>query len=435
MYSHWVNYYKVNNGNKSIARYKGYIIREVEYFQYLESKARQIFKSFDYDEIRTPIFELTELFVRGIGEETDIVSKEMYTFEDKKGRSITLRPEGTAPVVRALIEHNLLVQKPIQKFYYIGPMFRYERPQQGRQRQFHQIGVEFFGVESPTADAEVIYLFSHFLSEIGFPDNVTKINNIGCRKCRPEYIKALRNYLLKIKDSLCEDCIRRAETNPMRVLDCKNPECISALKNIPVSADFVCKECKKHFDLLKLSLDKLNLQYEIFPHLVRGFDYYTKTVFETTLRGLGAQDAVLGGGRYDDLVEDLGGNPTPAVGASFGVERLIIALQANAIKPDTVSDVDIYFLCLSDGLLDESLKIVTAVRNKNLRVRFDCAARSMKSGLRQANAADSQFVFILGEDEFKNNQIIIKHLKTGEQKVVSLNTLLTIDNFIEFLEV
>lgn len=407
---------------KAVRGTRDLLTGDIEYFQYIEDIARQMFKNADYDEIRTPIFEETELFVRGIGEETDIVSKEMYTFPDKKGRSLTLRPEGTAPVVRALIENNLLNQKSIQKLYYTGPMFRYERPQQGRYRQFYQIGMEIFGSDSPVADAEIIYLCSTLLKKIGFKDNITKINNIGCKKCRPNYTDELKQFLKSKSANLCEDCNRRAEINPMRALDCKIPQCIEEYKNIPLINKFVCDECWDHFDMVKLLLDKQGLQYEINPRLVRGFDYYSKTVFETTLGGLGSQDAVLGGGRYDGLVEDLGGKPTPAIGAGFGLDRLVLAIKSNnidiAIKP-----IDIYFLCLAESLYAESFRIINIARENNLKVRFDFSTRSMKSGLRQANTANARFVCLFGEDEFIRNIIILKNLQNGEQQEIMLDDL------------
>ena len=296
---------------------------EVPYFQFLEDTARSVFERYGYREIRTPMFESTELFVRGIGEETDIVSKEMYTFQDRKGRSLTLRPEGTAPVVRAMIEHELLKQQGAQpRVYYIGPMFRYERPQAGRQRQFNTAGVEFFGCPSPLADAEVIAMMSTYLKALGFAEVRSKVNSIGNTASRQAYNAELRQLLAGVKDSLCPDCQRRAELNPLRVLDCKVPSCQEHYKSFPALGDFLDADSCAHYDAVRAALGQLGVDYIQTPGLVRGFDYYSHTVFETCLAGLGAQDAVAGGGRYDGLVEQLGGAPTPAVGFGFLTLRL-----------------------------------------------------------------------------------------------------------------
>lgn len=398
---------------------------EIEYYQYLEQLAHKVFSAFDYDEIRTPLFEMTNLFVRSIGEETDIVSKEMYTFQDKKGRSLTLRPEGTAPVVRAIIEHNLLQDRGMKKFYYIGPMFRYERPQFGRQRQFYQIGVEIFGCAEPSADAEVISLSSYFLEQVGFKDFATRVNTVGCPECRKEYNKLLRTYLNQRENELCDDCKRRAKINPLRVFDCKNSSCKKAIADAPKIKPNVCEKCAEHFNGLLRFLDALKVKYVVDENLVRGFDYYTRTVFETVLSGLGAQDAVLGGGRYDNLVAELGGPPTPGIGMSFGVERLVLAMKNNNISlpEDFVRKVDCYVIALEETALMECTKIADMLRRMGKRTRFDGTPRSLKSGLRSANRSNARFALIIGEQELNEQTILIKDLQSGKQEHIPCDAL------------
>lgn len=410
---------------KAVRGTKDLLPGEVEYYQFIEHLAHQLFSVYDYAEIRPPIFEMTDLFVRSIGQETDIVSKEMYTFQDKKGRSLTLRPEGTASVVRALIEHNLLQERTIQKFYYIGPMFRYERPQAGRQRQFYQIGVEFFGVAEAVADAEVISLFSFFLQQLGFTHPETKINSVGCPGCRQEYNKILRAFLQEHLDELCPDCQRRATINPLRVFDCKEETCHKTLKSAPRIRQHICGECKLHFSELIKLLDALQVQYIIDDNLVRGFDYYTRTVFETTLPGLGAQNAVMGGGRYDHLVAELGGEPTPGIGASFGVERLVVAMKAHNLIPPSLQQqkVDFYVIALDNQGITQATLIADSLRRQGKRTRFDCKPRSLKSGLKAADKSNAKFAIIIGENELKNNELLIRNLANGEQNLVPFTGL------------
>ncbi len=401
---------------------------EIEYYQFLEQLAYEVFSSFDFEEIRTPMFEMTELFVRSIGEETDIVSKEMYTFKDRKGRSLTLRPEATAPVVRALIEHKMLPEgAAVQKLWYSGPMFRYERPQHGRQRQFHQIGVEIFGVEDASADAEVISLFTFFLRRAGFSELKTRINTVGCPECRNLYNAQLRAFLKGRLKDLCPDCKRRTKTNPLRVFDCKQPGCQKVLADAPRIRPFVCQKCADHFSQLCSALDALDIDYVVDDSLVRGFDYYTRTVFETVLPGLGAQDAVLGGGRYDVLVEELGGTPTPATGASFGVERLVLAMKKNniPIPAEYTRSVDFYVFALMDAGKEPCMKIVDMLRKEGKRVRFEYSERSMKSGLRAANRAAAKFALIIGEQELKDRNVLVKEMETGEQRNIPLTDFQT----------
>lgn len=393
---------------------------EASCFTFLERTARSVFTAYDYGEIRTPIFESTDLFVRGIGASTDIVSKEMYTFADRKGRSLTLRPEGTAPVVRAVIEHNLLKSNQIVKLFYIGPMFRYERPQYGRQRQFTQFGAEFFGVGEPTADAEMISLSNCFLKSLGFQNVTTAINTIGCEACRPKYNTALKTFLRQRVQKLCSDCQHRAEVNPLRVFDCKQTSCKSELAHAPDISDFTCKDCEQHFSILVKLLAELQVNVTVSRSLVRGFDYYTRTVFETTLGGLGAQDAVLGGGRYDNLIEELGGPPTPAVGVSFGIERVIVAMQKQQIAVPSEYDVRVFILASDEEALALATRLADLARHNMIRTRFDGTVRSLKSGLRAADKAGAQHVVIIGKHELQQHRVIVKHLESGQQHDMSI---------------
>ena len=398
---------------------------EISYFQMMESAARSVFARYGYSEIRTPIFEYTEVFTRSIGEETDIVSKEMYTFPDRKGRSLTLRPEGTAPVVRAMIEHNILKAQPQTKVYYIGPMFRYERPQAGRQRQFNTAGVEFFGCPSPLADAEVIVMLNAYLAALGFGATTVKINSIGNSESRQAYNTELRRRLAAVKDRLCPDCQRRAEVNPLRVLDCKVPEDQALYKDFPPLSEFLDAPSRAHFDTVLAALDQLGVSYVRTPNLVRGFDYYSHTVFETCLEGLGSQDAVLGGGRYDGLVEELGGPATPAVGAGFGLERLLLAMKARNIVPPTDPETDraIYVIALDDTCLVAGAKLAESIRASGRKAVFDLVSRSIKAGLRSANKIGASRVAIIGAEELSAGVAVFKNLEDGKEKRVTLGDL------------
>lgn len=396
---------------------------EAPYFQFLEATARAVFERYGYREIRTPMFESTELFVRGIGEETDIVSKEMYTFQDRKGRSLTLRPEGTAPVVRAMIEHELLKQQGAQpRVYYIGPMFRYERPQAGRQRQFNTAGVEFFGCASPLADAEVIAMVNTYLEALGFRGVKTKVNSIGNTASRLAYNAELRRLLAGIRDSLCTDCQRRAELNPLRVLDCKVPACQEHYKNFPALGDSLDAESRAHYDAVRAALGHLSVSYVETPGLVRGFDYYSHTVFETCLEGLGAQDAAAGGGRYDGLVEQLGGPATPAVGFGFGLERLAIAMQAAGIVPPGAapSKETLYVLALEESCLAAAAQLAQSVRAAGRAVQFDLVPRGFKPGLRAANRTGCAMMAVIGGTELAESVVLIKDLAAQQERRIPL---------------
>lgn len=397
---------KVQKGTKDI------LPQEVEQWHRLEKNALEIFTRYGYKEIRTPIFEATELFARGVGDTTDIVNKEMYTFE-KSDRSLTLRPENTAGVVRSFIENGMARLSAPVKLWYKGPMFRYERPQAGRQRQFHQVGVEMFGIKAPTADAEVILLAVNYLKSLGLNDLEVEINSLGCPKCREEYKRKIKEVLKPEFDNLCEDCQNRYEKNPLRLLDCKVETCkeIFAKPEIQkvIQSDFICDECAEHYATLKTYLDKLEVPYVENKLLVRGLDYYNRTVFEIKSNNLGSQNAVCGGGRYDSLVRNLGGEDTPAVGWAMGMERL------NSLLPDVEPEkLDGYIVSNSSA---DAFLLAQELRNKGLNVEFDLANKKFTKQLEKASKV-AKFALILGEDEINNGKVAVKNLETSEQVAV-----------------
>ena len=397
---------KVQKGTKDI------LPQEVEQWHRLEKNALEIFTRYGYKEIRTPIFEATELFARGVGDTTDIVNKEMYTFE-KSDRSLTLRPENTAGVVRSFIENGMARLSAPVKLWYKGPMFRYERPQAGRQRQFHQVGVEMFGIKEPTADAEVILLAVNYLKSLGLNDLEVEINSLGCPKCREEYKRKIKEVLKPEFENLCEDCQNRYEKNPLRLLDCKVETCkeIFAKPEIQkvIQSDFICEECAEHYATLKTYLDKLEVPYVENKLLVRGLDYYNRTVFEIKSNNLGSQNAVCGGGRYDSLVRNLGGEDTPAVGWAMGMERL------NSLLPDVEpKKLDGYIVSNSSA---DAFLLAQELRNKGLNVEFDLANKKFTKQLEKASKV-AKFALILGEDEVKSGKVSVKNLETSEQIAV-----------------
>lgn len=383
-------------------------------WQKMQENAKNIFQSANYSEIRTPIFEATELFKRGVGDSTDIVNKEMYTFctggKDKNENSITLRPENTAGVVRAYIEHNISRQSPPQKFWYFGPMFRYERPQAGRQRQFHQIGVEVFGAKEPSADAETILMASEFLKSVGVDNLQVELNTLGCPKCREAYRNSIKEVLKPYLKQLCYDCQIRYEKNPLRILDCKDENCrkifeCDEIQNVILS-DYVCDECAQHFSEVQKYLDTLGINYTRNKLLVRGLDYYTRTVFEIKSNSLGSQNAVCGGGRYDGLVEMLGGPSTPAVGWAMGAERLYELIEK--VQPKKLD----YFVVTKYP--QQALKVCNDLRNKGYSCDFDMQNRKFAKQLEKASKV-ANFAVIIGEDEIEKNFYTVKNLSTGEQ--------------------
>ena len=394
--------------------------QEVDKWHILEENALKIFSRYGYKEIRTPIFEATELFARGVGDTTDIVNKEMYTFE-KSERSLTLRPENTAGVVRAYIENGMARLSPPVKLWYKGPMFRYERPQKGRQRQFHQVGVEMFGIKEPTADAEVILMAVNYLKSLGLNDLDVEINSLGCPKCREEFKKRLKEVLKPEFDNLCDDCKTRYEKNPLRLLDCKVESCKAIFEKPEIQkviqADYICEECAEHFAKLKTYLDKLNVKYNVNKLLVRGLDYYNRTVFEIKSNNLGSQNAVCGGGRYDSLVKNLGGDDTPAVGWAMGMERL------NSLLPDSEPQkLNGYIVSTSPV---DAFELAEELRNDGFNIEFDLSNKKFTKQLEKASKV-ADYALILGEDEIKAGKVSVKNLATGEQKTVSRQELRSI---------
>ena len=388
-------------------------------WQELESIVKNVCSRFGYQEIRTPIFEETGLFSRSVGEETDIVSKEMYTWEDRDGTSLTLRPELTASVVRSFIQHNLGGQSPIQRLFYMGPLFRRERPQKGRQRQFHQFGVEAFGSANPEQDAEIIAIAWHILSQCGLIENtVLNLNSIGSGECRNAYRNALKDYISPYLGQLSETSQKRFINNPLRILDTKSERELDLLKDAPKISNYYSEDDDTHLESLKNFLEAMNIPFTINHRLVRGLDYYTKTVFEFNSSQLGAQDAMLGGGRYDGLVEVLGGRPTPGIGFAAGMERFLIAMD-DQDRGNNDPIVDIYFVCLDEKGLPRTLQLSNELRNNGFKVIFDPLRRSMKSQLRDANKSGARFALILGETEMNDNAIGFKDLKQGTQKTIA----------------
>ena len=397
---------------------------ESEKWVYLEGLFREVCKTFGYDEIRTPVFEHTELFQRGIGETTDVVQKEMYTFEDKGKRSITLKPEGTAPAARAFIENKLYAGAQPTKLFYVTPCFRYERPQAGRMRAFHQFGIEVFGSDKSSIDAEAIALAMEFFKKVGLKRLSLRINSIGCPKCRKEYNELLMKYLEGKKSSLCETCIDRIEKNPMRVIDCKNDSCKEAISDIPLMLDHICEECKDHFEKVKVYLQSMGVGYEIDPKIVRGLDYYTKTAFEIISEDIGAQSTVCGGGRYDNLVSELGGPNTPAIGFGMGIERLLLTIQNNEIKLPIPKGLDIFIVTIGDAAQAESMKILSRLRENGISADKDHLGRSVKAQFKYSDKQNSRFTIVLGEDEMKNDSITLKDMKSSEQFEIKLSNLM-----------
>ena len=391
---------------------------EIGRWHFVEDCAREIFARHGFREIRTPVFESTELFARGIGEGSDIVAKEMYTFLDRKGRSLTLRPESTAPVARAYIEHQMHRGSGLQRLYYIGPMFRYERPQMGRMRQFHQIGVEVLGSDHPAVDAETLETLMAFLGRLGLGEAELVLNSVGCPACRPAYRAALLAYLEPRKATLCEDCRRRMVDNPLRCFDCKVAADRTTMAEAPTITDFLCAECRGHFGRVVGFLRVGGIRHRLDPRLVRGLDYYRRTSFEVTLPGLGAQNALLGGGRYDGLVRELGGPDVPGFGFAVGQERLVMSLPAAAdVSPETP---EIFVAAVGEEGVERALVVARAVRSAGRRVVFDpLPDKSLKAQLRRANDLRVRFVLILGESEIRARAVTIKSMSDGTQETIA----------------
>ena len=393
-------------------------------WNYVEGKIRDLCHRYGYQEIRTPMFEHTELFQRGIGDGTDVVDKEMYTFEDRGRRSITLRPENTASAVRAYLQNKLYGDSSLVKLFYIGSMFRYDRPQAGRMREFHQFGIEALGEENPMVDAEVILVAIDFLQSLGLQGLELALNSVGCPKCRAEYRKALQDYFRPHLDDLCEDCRDRFERSPLRILDCKVDAEKPYMADAPKITDYLCDDCRNHFEQVQACLRAVGVDFMLDPRLVRGLDYYTKTAFEIKYPPLGAQSAVAGGGRYDGLIEEIGGKPTPAVGFATGLERVLLALEKQELLPQQDKRIDAFIVALGEAAQGPAFKLLTELRRAGLTAGMDYAGRSMKAQMKQANKAGARFALILGEDEVKEACVQLKDMAKSEQTKVSFANII-----------
>ena len=402
---------------------------EVGYWLFLEDTAREICAEYNYREIRTPVFEHTELFHRGVGDTTDIVEKEMYEFQDKGGRSITLRPEGTAPVVRAYLENQLNSEAQPVKLFYIGPMFRYGRPQMGRLRQFHQFGIEVFGTHDPAIDAEVMALCMDYFARLGLCGLQLRINTVGCHVCRPINRAKLQEYLKDYLDDLCDTCKDRYERNPLRIFDCKSESCRKIVSGAPTPADTLCPECSEHFQLVKEYLSMLDIPFVEDRELVRGLDYYTRTAFEVVADGLGAQSSIGGGGRYDALVETCGGPDTPGMGFALGLERIILSLQAHGVEV-TQQDKNAVFVATLSGEespleVKKAFQIQALLRGRGFSADKDYLGRSLKAQMKYANKKGFRYAVIVGGEELSRGCVILRHMETGEQQEAAIETIIT----------
>lgn len=403
---------------------KDIIPAEAYKWNYLEGKFRDLCRLYGYEEIRTPVFEHTELFKRGVGDTTDIVQKEMYTFKDRGDRDLTLKPEGTAGVIRAFIENKMYAETQPTKLFYITPCFRYERPQSGRQRQFHQFGVEAIGSDTPSLDAEVISLAMQFLGEAGLKDLTVSINSVGCPICREEYNKLLKDYLSAKADVLCDLCNDRRDKNPMRVIDCKNETCQANIVDIPLMADHLCDDCKDHFTKLKSYLDEMGINYLVDKKIVRGLDYYKRTAFEIISNDLGAQSTVCGGGRYDGLVEQIGGpSGYSGIGFGLGAERLLLTLEANGVEIDNPNHTDIFVVTIGDRAKLKSFSILKDLRVNHISADKDHLDRSLKAQFKYSNKINSRYTIVIGDDELDKDEATLKNMETGDQKLIKISEL------------
>ena len=393
-------------------------------WNYVENKFREICSLFGYEEMRTPVFEHTELFKRSVGDTTDIVQKEMYSFTDKGGRDITLKPEGTAGVVRAFIENKLYADTQPTKLFYITPCFRYERPQAGRQRQFHQFGIEALGSDKPSLDAEVIALAVQFFTEVGLKDLAVSINSVGCPTCRAEYNARLKEYLDKKSDVLCETCLERKDKNPMRVIDCKNPTCKENLNDIPFMVDHICDDCKDHFEKLQTYLKEMDINFVVDKTIVRGLDYYKKTAFEIISNDIGSQSTVCGGGRYDGLVEQLGGpKGVSCIGFGLGAERLLLTMENNNIEIENPYATDIFIVTIGDEAKTKSFKLLKDLRTNHISAENDHLDRSVKAQFKYSDKINAKFTIVIGDDELANDTATLKNMSTSEQTTIKLSEI------------
>ncbi len=390
-------------------------------WQFVEDVMRKESASYGFKEIRTPVFEHTELFARGVGQTTDVVQKEMYTFDTKGGESVTLRPEGTAGAARAVLEHGLVNDSlPIKASYFVS-CYRYEKPQAGRLREFHQFGLECYGTQSPVADAELICAAQSIFDRLGIKQLRLEINSIGCPTCRAEYHKALKEYFYGYKDELCETCNSRLEKNPMRILDCKSPVCSKIAQGAPKITDYLCDECKEHFASVQKYLDAAGVEYTVNPTIVRGLDYYTKTVFEFVTDFIGAQGTVCGGGRYDGLIEELGGKHLPSLGFAMGIERLLMLMDKQGIEIPEPSTCDLYVAVMGESASLKSFEIIKAVRSCGLIAETDVVGRGLRAQMKYADKIGAKFSMVLGDNEIEQGKAVIKNMSSGEQTEIVLD--------------
>ena len=390
-------------------------------WQLVEQVMREEASLYGYGEIRTPVFEHTELFQRSVGETTDVVQKEMYTFNDKGGRSITLRPEGTAGAVRALLEHALYNEGLPVKLYYFTSCYRYEKPQAGRLREFHQFGVEAFGSADPIADAETILLAKSIFDRLGMRGYSIEINSIGCPECRAKYHQALKEYFSASVDQLCDTCKDRLDRNPMRILDCKNPPCAEVAKGAPIMLDYLCDDCREHFEGVKGYLNDAGVKYEVNPTIVRGLDYYTRTVFEFVSNDLGSQSTFCGGGRYDALVAEMGGKPLPALGYAIGLERVLMILQAQGIKLPVQSQCELFVAAIGEAAQKRAFGLTRRMRECSVFAQFDSCGRSLKAQMKYADKIGAKYTLVLGDDELQSGRGKLKNMETGELTEITLD--------------
>ncbi len=389
----------------------------------VEKAFADICRRYGFKEIRTPVFEHTELFARGVGDTTDIVEKQMYTFEDYAKRSITLKPEGTSPVVRSFIEHKQYAEIQPTKYYYDIPCFRYEKPQSGRLREFHQFGIEIFGTMDMMADSEVIVLAADFLAGLGIKDVELRINSIGCPDCREKYRTALREFLMPKFDELCDTCKGRYDRNPMRILDCKSEVCQTLVKGAPVMLDYLCEDCSTAFADLQKNLKAAGVDFMVDPGIVRGLDYYTKTAFEFVSNNIGAQGTVCGGGRYDNLIEQLGGPSVPGVGFGLGIERLLLVLEANGVEIPEPPGVDLFVAVLGENAKSVGLGLARTLRNKGFSVEMDSLARNIKGQLKYADRLHARYTAVIGDNELAEGKVSLKDMNTGDQTMIALEDI------------
>lgn len=407
---------------QTIRGFRDILPDHISLWQRIEKEATQLFDTFGFKEIRIPVLEKTQLFARSIGEVTDIVEKEMYTFADRKGDKLTLRPEATASIVRSYIQHKMYAVDPVRKFFMIGPMFRRERPQKGRYRQFYQIDAEVFGIESAYIDSQLIFLLNELFKRLGLTGLSAHINSLGCPECRPSFQKALLNFIESKKDRLCENCLRRMDKNPLRILDCKVTDCKEALADAPATLDHLCPTCDDHFKTVKTTLEQQGVSFIVDKSLVRGLDYYTRTAWEIQTTTLGAQSAVAGGGRYDGLVKELGGPQTPAIGFAIGFDRLVEVMEQ--IDNTPVNDApDVFIVALGDAAMKKGYHWSCELNQAGIRSEIDFRGKSMKALMKRANKLNAQYTLIAGENELAENTVLLRNMTTKEQVSLDLETL------------